>query len=144
MEIGSLILLIALLIIVGVYVYSPVINGEYHELSQERKNLILIESQQKAVLKSLVDLDFDFEIGKISSEDHQLNRVGLLLRAETIYQKISNIQANISLNISDTQIEKKIKNYKNSLSQISNCSECGLPIFTSDKYCGECGFWNQK
>lgn len=144
MEIGSLLLIVAVLILVVAYVYSPFVEKVITEFTESEKNQILLEAQQKAVLKYLVELDFDLEIGKISTEAHQLNRVGLLLRAETIYQKISNIQAIPIPTINNTQIEKKIKKHKNSQSRIINCTECGMPIFTSDKYCGECGLRNQQ
>jgi hypothetical protein len=144
MDIGSLLLIIALFALVGSYIAFPLNKGEYIDIPQNEKNRILLESQQRAVLKSLVDLDFDLDIGKITADAHQLQRVGLLLRAETIYQKISALKPSKDTKNSHVFIEKQIKKYKKSLSRVINCTECGSPLFEKDKFCGECGQRNQQ
>jgi len=65
MELGSIFLILALIVMVGVYLYAPFTSrgrrlgvNEMHELSS-------LKAERDRIINSLQELDFDFNLGKI-------------------------------------------------------------------------------
>ena len=97
MDLGSLFVIIAMLILVGLFVSRPffsktqpdvdVENSADHELSE-----LLAERDQ--ILNALQELDFDAGLGKIPSEDYPSQRAQLLQQGAEILRRLDAIQEN--------------------------------------------------
>ncbi|HEX9616510.1 MAG TPA: zinc ribbon domain-containing protein [Anaerolineales bacterium] len=89
MEIGSIFLILALLILVGLFIARPiferkavpVVSLEDHELSG-------LLAERDRILTALQELDFDHALGKIPAEDYPLQRAGLLRRGADLLRQI--------------------------------------------------------
>ena len=97
MEIGSIFLILAVLVIAGMYLYAPFTsrartiynnnnNNEEHELSA-------LKAERDRVINSLQELDFDFKLGKIPAEDYPEQRANLLQKGAEILRQLDQIEA---------------------------------------------------
>lgn len=95
MDIGSILLVLALLILVGLFVARPlfnrravIVNGhtveEDHELSA-----LLAERDQ--VLNALQELDFDYSLGKIPEEDYPTQRQALVNQGAEVLRSLDEL-----------------------------------------------------
>jgi hypothetical protein len=92
MELGSLFLILAVLVVVGVYLYAPLATrarrlstGDTHEISA-------LQAERDRVINALQELDFDFKLGKIPAEDYPEQRAELLQRARTFSASWMNLR----------------------------------------------------
>jgi hypothetical protein len=169
MELGAIFLLLALVLLVGLFVSRPfmerrrmvVVSAEEHELSSlmaERDRLIL----------ALQELDFDHTLGKIPSEDYPNMRAELLRRAADVLRSLdtfalpsnaqpsdaeSRVEAAIAARRADAaqnspaqartddDLESLIASRRAARTEKSGgfCPNCGKPVLRSDRFCPSCG-----
>ena len=99
MELGSVFLILALLVLVVLFVIRPIIEKKQPALDAEgdltrpiehqlkdRYSSLLLEHHRS--LNALYELDFDFALGKIPEEDYSPQRALLLKRGAEILQKL--------------------------------------------------------
>ena len=164
MEISAIFLVLAVLILVGMYLYAPFTarasrgrTGESHEVSA-------LKAERDRVIDSLQELDFDHSLGKIPAEDYPSQRAGLLQKGVDILRKLDelvpsatstrDVEAHIKKaaavdagssvkteKLLDEEIESMIaarrKQHKNRSAGF--CPKCGKPVLISDKFCPACG-----
>ena len=163
MEISSILLLLAVVILIVVYLYAPLTQsigriraGESHELSA-------LKAERDRVINSLQELDFDHNLGKVPAEDYPEQRTALLQKGADILRRLDelspaasstkNAEARIEkaaadahadsgkAAISDDEIESLIaarrKQHKGKSAGF--CPKCGKPVLVSDKFCPSCG-----
>ncbi|MEJ5223054.1 MAG: zinc ribbon domain-containing protein [Anaerolineales bacterium] len=164
---GAIFLILALALLVGVYVAQPflvrsrrkVVSAEEHELSG-------LLAERDRLITALQELDFDFTLGKIPSEDYPAMRAMLLQRGADVLRKLdalmpqpavasdaeSRIEAAIAARradaavvkhapASDDELESLIAARRSARKERTNgfCPKCGKPILKSDKFCPHCG-----
>lgn len=165
MELGSLFLVLAVIVMVGIYLYAPFTNrarrmrtGESHEISS-------LKAERDRVINSLQELDFDFKLGKIPEEDYPEQRATLLQKGTDILRKLdelapasassSNVEARIEKaaaakradssaaesQISDDDLESMIaaRRKEHKSKSAGFCPKCGKPVLVTDKFCPSCG-----
>lgn len=164
MEIGSVFLILAVLIITGMYLYAPFTsrartiynNNEEHELSA-------LKAERDRVINSLQELDFDFKLGKVPAEDYPEQRQTLLQKGAEILRQLDEIEktfaspdveariekaaakkradASSETELDDKEIEIMIKERRKQIKNKSAgfCPKCGKPVLVTDKFCPSCG-----
>lgn len=164
MEIGSVFLILAVLIITGMYLYAPFTsraskiynNSAEHELSA-------LKAERDRVINSLQELDFDFKLGKVPAEDYPEQRQMLLQKGAEILRQLDEIEKTFSSQDVETRIEKaaakkradassetelddkEIENMinerrkENKNKSAGFCPKCGKPVLVTDKFCPSCG-----
>ena len=87
MDIGSVFLVLAVLLLVIIYVARPFIEGKSSLVTKEAQEMSHLLAERDRVLNALAELEFDFQLGKIPAEDYPAQRE-LMLRhgAETLRQ----------------------------------------------------------
>ena len=100
MEIGSLFVILALLILVGLFVSRPFfekktvfVDNFNTPLGHEESALL---AERDRVLNSLQELDFDAALGKIPQEDYPVQRKILLQQGAVILRRLDEIQGETS------------------------------------------------
>lgn len=93
MEIGSILLISALLILSLFYVARPIIDGPKHsnsfeEIRQEPQELIRLIIDRDRLLGELKELDFDHTAGKITEPDYIKQRNFLVQTGADLLQRI--------------------------------------------------------
>ena len=109
MDINALFFTLALLVLVGMYLYTPLVEGRARRVTEEEHELSTLLAERDRVLNSLQELDFDFKLGKIPSEDYPLQRTNLLQKGADVLRKLDeHTPANNQLD-TEEQIERAIE-----------------------------------
>jgi zinc-ribbon domain len=112
MEIGSVFLILALLVLVGLFVARPIferkvtlVNSLEDRYDHELSGLL---AERDRILTALQELDFDNTLGKIPEEDYPAQRAGLLQRGADILRKIDEFSAQSPAGDLEARIEAAI------------------------------------
>ncbi len=152
MTIGSILLGVALLVLVGLYLAHPFLRPQQAEevtLTEQQR----LQEEKEALLDQLQALDFDHETGKIPVELHTHQRAQLMERATAVLQALDSgggLAANGRDDATDvdSEIEAAIAQMREQRSQpvapTSNgktrfCAQCGSSTDPDDKFCANCG-----
>jgi hypothetical protein len=88
MELTAIFFSLAVLILVGIYLYSPFMERRARRVTEEEHELSALMAERDRVINSLQELDFDFKLGKIPEEDYPVQRSALLQKGADILRKI--------------------------------------------------------
>lgn len=109
MDIGSLLLLFALLVIVGLYIARPLLNPETAaatpEEDQKEHELSTLLAERDRILTALEELDFDNALGKIPNQDYPTQRARLVSQGADVLRKLDELNGHTS----DAEIERRIE-----------------------------------
>ena len=165
MELTAIFLSLAILILVGIYLYAPFMERRARRVTEEEHELSALMAERDRVINSLQELDFDFKLGKIPEEDYPAQRTNLLQKGADILRKIDSLapqpvsvqdtearleraiaarRADAALarvEVSDDDLESMISSRRKSRSSKSAgfCPRCGKPVMVTDRFCPACG-----
>ena len=92
MDIGSLFLIVALLVLVALFVsrpfFEPKTKADIDYTSLEEHDLSTLMAERDRVLNALQELDFDYTLGKIPEEDYPTQRAALVQRGADILRRL--------------------------------------------------------
>ena len=100
MDLGSVLLILALALLVGMILTQPFLRiKETEKLIQERKTSqekdhlrSALLAEQERVLSALQELEFDYALGKIPAEDYPHERAALLKHGADILRQLDALQ----------------------------------------------------
>ncbi len=168
MELGAVLLLIALLLSVSLYLAAPLMRDHSRRVPQETQKISSLMAERDRVINALQELDFDFKLGKIPQEDYPVQRAELLQMGTGILKKLDNLTSPASPNpgdgtaedrleeaaaarqadaptksnpVTDDEIESMLAARRSARKTKSAgfCPRCGKPVLTSDLFCPNCG-----
>ena len=112
MEIGSIFLILALLLVVGLFVSRPFLESKKERLisasdqaDHERSSLL---AERDRVLTALSELDFDYTLGKIPEEDYPLQRATLLHKGADLLRQLDALQTDLDGGDTESRLEAAI------------------------------------
>jgi hypothetical protein len=112
MEIGSIFLILALLLVVGLFVGRPFFDNKkeglisaYDQAEHARSTLL---AERDRVLTALWELDFDYTLGKIPEEDYPTQRTALLHTGASILRQLDTLQPAGDPGDAETRLEAAI------------------------------------
>ena len=167
MDIGTILLLLALVIFVAGFIFRPFRDGS-PEVWVEDLELSGLLSERERILDALVELDFDKELGKVPEDIYPKQRKFLLATGAEVLQKLEEaygeqasgdaLEDQIAARreqVKDLQDEddplesmiskrraavaKPAKQVVKSSAKTKFCSECGAPVKAGDRFCTACG-----
>jgi hypothetical protein len=165
MELTAIFFSLAVLILVGIYLYAPFMERRARRVTEEEHELSALMAERDRVINSLQELDFDFKLGKIPEEDYPVQRSTLLQKGADILRKIDSFapqaasaldtearleraiaarRADASLarvEVTDDDLESMISSRRRSRTKKSAgfCPKCGKPVMVTDRFCPSCG-----
>jgi predicted nucleic acid-binding Zn ribbon protein len=128
MNLGAIFVGASMLVIAVPFIVIPFQKGRMKNIVLPMKS-VDPEEQRISVLSSLRDLDFDFQIGKVSDDDYTNLRGQLVIEAAQSLQEDDKVD----------EIEALIQARKASKAKSSACVNCGEPIETGNSFCSHCG-----
>ena len=165
MEIAAILLTFGVTILVGLYLYAPLLERQGRRVTAEEHELSSLLAERDRVVNSLQELDFDFKLGKIPEGDYPAQRASLLQKGADILRGIDSFspqsgsaqdtesriekavaarradasvkQAELTDDDLESMIVSRRKNRKSTSAGF--CPKCGKPVLTSDKFCPSCG-----
>ncbi len=165
MELTAIFFSLAVLILVGIYLYAPFMERRARRVTEEEHELSALMAERDRVINALHELDFDFKLGKIPEEDYPVQRSTLLQKGADILRKIDSLapQATSSpdtearleraiaarradaplarIEVTDDDLESLISSRRKSHTKKSAgfCPKCGKPVMITDRFCPSCG-----
>jgi len=165
MELTAIFFSLAVLILVGMYLYSPFLERRARRVTEEEHELSALMAERDRVINSLQELDFDFKLGKIPEDDYPTQRSSLLQKGADILRKIDSLapqavstpdtearlekaiaarRADGSMTkaeVTDDDVESMISSRRKSRKNKSAgfCPKCGKPVMVTDRFCPSCG-----
>ena len=153
MDIGSLLLGFALLLVSAFIVARPIIEKQgLHEKQLDPADALL--AQRDALLAALRDLDFDHTTGKITAEDYAPQRAKLVAEGAALLRQLETL----GVTRAEDPVEQAIRAYRKTIAhegdaietaiaarrhaptvEVSPCPACGAVAQASDKFCPKCG-----
>lgn len=93
MELGAIFLILALLVLVGLFVSRPFMESRRSfSISAEEHELSSLMAERDSLITALQELDFDHVLGKIPAEDYPNMRTALLGHAADVLRRIDEIE----------------------------------------------------
>lgn len=135
MTVGSILLAVALFVIVGLYVFRPILTPSRRTLSISQRDALLAEKD--ALLAQIKSLDHDYETGKVPMDEYEAERLQLKLAAADVLRQADTLPAAVTSDI-DAQIEAAIRAIREQ-GNAAMCKHCQASVTASDKFCRECG-----
>jgi len=168
MELTAIFFSLAVLILVGMFLYAPFTQQRARRVTEEEHELSALMAERDRVINSLQELDFDFNLGKIPEEDYPTQRAGLLQKGADILRKIDSLaspspsgsdgqdtEARLEkaiaarradgsaakAELSDDDVESLISSRRKGRKDRSAgfCPKCGKPVMVTDRFCPSCG-----
>lgn len=165
MELTAIFFSLAVLILVGMYLYAPFMERRARRVTEEEHELSALMAERDRVINSLQELDFDFKLGKIPEGDYPTQRASLLQKGADILRKIDSLapqavsaqdtearleraiaarRADASTTtpaVSDDDVESMISARRKGRTTKSAgfCPKCGKPVMVTDRFCPACG-----
>src|SRR5919204_3692049 len=91
MELTAIFFSLAILTLVGIYLYAPFMERRARRVTEEEHELSALMAERDRVINSLQELDFDFKLGKIPEDDYPLQRANLLHKGADILRRIDSL-----------------------------------------------------
>jgi len=91
MELGAIFLILAVLILIGMYLYAPFMSRERSVATIETHEVSSLMAERDRVINALQELDFDFKLGKIPAEDYPSQRASLLQKGAEILKRLDEL-----------------------------------------------------
>jgi hypothetical protein len=93
MDIGSIFVLLALLILVVIYIARPILErNRSTSVSQEEHDLSALLAERDRTVNALQELEFDYELGKIPEEDYPAQRARMIQYGVELLRKLDAYQ----------------------------------------------------
>ena len=167
MEIGSILMILAVVVLVSLYVSLPFYTrptkasalAKSTVEAEHRRSGLLAEYDR--LLTTLQDLDFDNQLGKVPAEEYPQQRASLLQSAAAVLRQLDELQpaagqAGVEDRIeaaiaarhvvhvpgaSSDDLEAMIAARRRTRSEKAAgfCHACGKPVQKFDKFCPKCG-----
>jgi hypothetical protein len=116
MDIGSIFLIIALLIMIGLYISRPLFYRKAEivdtRLKQEDHDLSHLLAERDRLIEALEELDFDHTLGKIPAEEYPAQRADMLKRGADVLRQIDHNLAQPQTGTAEDRLEATITSHR--------------------------------
>lgn len=169
MDLGAILLLVALLIAVGLYLAAPLLGHPRRPVAQETLEASSLMAERDRVIAALQELDFDYKLGKVPPEDYPAQRSSLLEKGADVLRQLDALlpavqaatreqldpnsrmeraaaagradAAAVPNSLEDDHIESMLaaRRAVRRAKSAGFCPRCGKPVLVTDEFCAHCG-----
>jgi hypothetical protein len=149
MDIGSVLVIIGIFLLAGLFVVRPFFERERKDGDRVRHRYSHLIAEKERLLEAIQELDLDLELNKISPEDHARKRSQLTAEAARVLEELDHLQgadpglskAQPAADEEVDELEALISSRRKELqgSPEAFCPHCGKQIQEGDQYCTHCG-----
>lgn len=168
MDIGSVLLILAIGLLAAVYIGRPLVEDHSRGISEREHLLSTLMAERDRLLEALLELDFDYKLGKVPEEIYPGQRASLMERGAEILKQLDALEPEGGEGDAADRVEaaiaarraggdgdalegkiaerKKMKNAprkkgdsKTATAGTRFCPACGKPVQAGDRFCPNCG-----
>lgn len=163
MEIGAILLILAVALLTGLYLSQPFGKRiRVRQITDREYELSALLAERDRVLNSLQELDFDHTLGKIPADDYPVQRVELLQKGAGILRRIDELQPSAARGKAVDRIEAAVAARRGDAAPSAGteddleslisarrsgrkersggfCPQCGKAVLAADRFCPSCG-----
>lgn len=155
-DIGSILLILALAVLVGVALSLPffdrrkgnqkLITHRASSESEQKRSALLAERDR--LLAALQELEFDTSMGKVDAEGYSAQRNLLIQNGAVTLRELDEVEGfkpaveeevQEKPTAEEDELEALIARHKNKQGKGRVCRKCGSSIRPSDRFCSKCG-----
>ena len=169
MDIGSLLLILALLIPVVLFIARPFMEKQSTAVTAEEHDYSALLAERDRILDALQELDFDYTLGKIPAADYEAQRARLMRGGAEVLRQIDEAEGRTGEQASaDARLEEAIAARKSAAQAPAAdadddiealiaarrraktasgeskgagfCPQCGTAVYEGDRFCPKCGY----
>jgi len=143
MEIASILLGLALLILVGLFVAKPFLTDPAPKRPLSAKQQLI--ARKESLIHDLRALEFDHDTKKIPDDVYAFQREALVKETAAVLKQIDSpqdtqmVDDDIEAAIARAKSGKTAGGKKAAASKKTFCSNCGKAMDSGDKFCTKCG-----
>jgi hypothetical protein len=153
MDLGSILLVLAVALVVGVYVARPFGGYSGAAVSEGERTRSALEAERERVLAIILELDMDYAMGKIATEDYQSQRGEWVAQGANILKQIDAVAGETAPELAaegreispekdlEAELEVAVARLRKGGKEkaAGYCSQCGHQLFVGDGFCSRCG-----
>jgi hypothetical protein len=152
MEIGAILIVVAILIFVIGFIIKPLMEDMSKLQAESPDKVSHLLAERDRLMTAILELDFDNELGKVPEDVFKAHREDLSSRTVAVMKELEKVEGKAeSLSAEEAkqperepadEIEKMInarRAAKDKTTGAKFCSECGSKIQKGDNFCMSCG-----
>jgi hypothetical protein len=146
MDLGSLLVILALAVLVAAFVARPFFEAGVAPPAEIETALSSKRAELDRVLGLLKDLEMDFAMAKVLPEDYKATRPQLVRRGADLMREIDQAVGNghrptAEAEDLDSEIEAEVARLRGGAgaAPAGFCGRCGHAVLSGDKFCVRCG-----
>ena len=149
MDIGSILIGVAVAAVVAVYILQPILLHEGKVVTEEDRRLSQLKADRDRTINMVKELDMDYAMKKIPENDYLEQRAKLMTQGAAILREIDELgglEDEEVLQDIDTEIEAAVSRLRSSQGEKVDafCPACGESVQGEDQFCTHCGASLQK
>lgn len=123
----ALAIAVVLSLIVIAYIGYPFYQARQKKISFELNHRAEeLETRKSEIYAAIKDIEFDYQMGKLSEEDYRELRNQYRSQAVALLKEIDAV--------SDIRPQQSSRG-----TRVKFCSQCGTPVGKDDQFCADCG-----
>ncbi len=147
MDAGSILVVLALMLLVGVFVARPIIEGRGIMVSASDRRLSALKAELEQVMALIQEMDMDQAMDKIQPGDYARGRAALVSRAAALMREIDGLDRSPAASrapaaaATDAEIEAEVARLRGRTDAALGvfCAQCGRRAQAGDRFCVRCG-----
>ncbi|MGD2251776.1 MAG: zinc ribbon domain-containing protein [Anaerolineales bacterium] len=153
MDLGSILLVLAVALVVGVYIARPFGGYRGAAVSEGDRKRSALEAERERVLAIILELDMDYTMGKIATEDYQAQRGEWVAQGASILKQIDAVAGETAPDSAaegreispekdlEAELEVAVARLRKGGKETAAgyCAQCGQQLFVGDGFCSRCG-----
>jgi hypothetical protein len=145
MDLGSILIILALAVLTIAFVSKPLVERYSVFISQKERRLSTLQAERERVLDAIQELDMDNAMGKLLQEDYDTQREILVSHGVEILKAIDGIQSPEAAKSGEVDLETEIETAVTRLRGMRGilssgvCDSCGGPVAKNHHFCPRCG-----
>jgi hypothetical protein len=142
MNIGAILVGIALLVLVTAYVARPLFEKQGRGNNGRATNALphtQLIARRDAVYAIIRELDADHQTGKINDEDYHIQRERYVAQGVALLQQLDALASENGHAALEAEIEAAVLTLRQTTQPTHFCTQCGHPTTPGHNFCGHCG-----
>ncbi len=115
MDIGSIFLILALLIVVTIFIIRPIIERKLAPVEHSQQELSSLLAERDRIVANIQELDEDYHLGKIPEADYPPQRLALLQNGAEILHTLDDLLASPINQAAEDRLEAALLAHRQAL-----------------------------